>query len=180
QLASERPEFVFEGNEYGQGTAGASGLVPEIIANAPPHVPPASTSISPPKWFKVGVGLAAPNALAVLLVSNSPGPGPVYWVGPPFGAVPAGSTNAQGIGTVFTPCPLTPAAIGIPVYVQWVLDDGGTRALSDAAEFVPFQFYARPSVPCGGGGTARSRPRTRAPRALASDPKEFSARPDAP
>lgn len=140
QLASERPEFVFEGNEYGQGTAGASGLVPEIIANAPPHVPPASTSISPPKWFKVGVGLAAPNALAVLLVSNSPGPGPVYWVGPPFVAVPAGSTNAQGIGTVFTPFPLTPAAIGIPVYVQWVLDDGGTRALSDAAEFVPFQF----------------------------------------
>ena len=37
QLASERPDFnPFEVNEYGNGTPGSSGLVSEIIANAPP------------------------------------------------------------------------------------------------------------------------------------------------
>ena len=137
QLASERPDFApFEVNEFGNGTAGPSGLVPEIIANAPPHV---STITTAPSWFKVGVGNTVGNATAAVLVSGSAGPGPVRWVGVPFVSV-AASTNAQGIGTSFNAVPLSTSAIGVPVFVQWSVVDGGQRATSDAAKFVPFQF----------------------------------------
>jgi hypothetical protein len=140
ELCSERPDFdPFEGNEYGNGTPGSSGLVSEIIANAPPHVPGPTSSVAS-IWFKVGVGNAPANAPISLLVSASAGPGPVLWVGQPFVSVPAGTTNAQGIGTVFTPFPLTSSTVGIPVFTQWMVADGLVRAFSDAAKFVPFTF----------------------------------------
>jgi cytochrome c peroxidase len=140
ELASERPDFnPFEVNEYGNGTPGASGLVSEIIANAPPLVP-GPTSSTANGWFKVGVGNAPANTPIALLVSGSAGPGPVLWVGQPFVVVSGGTTNAQGIGTVFTPFPLTPSSVGVPVFVQWTVADGPTRAFSDAAKFVPFTF----------------------------------------
>jgi cytochrome c peroxidase len=141
ELASERPDFdPFEGNEYGSGTPGGSGLVSEIIANAPPHVPGPSPSIAANNWFKVGVGNAPANAPIALLISASAGPGPVLWVGQPFVSVSGGTTNAQGIGTVFTPFPLTSSSVGVPVFTQWMVADGPARAFSDAAKFVPFAF----------------------------------------
>jgi hypothetical protein len=141
QLASERPDFnPFEVNEYGNGTAGASGLVSEIIANAAPLVP-GPTSSTANGWFKVGIGNAPANAPIALLISASAGPGPVVWVGQPFTSVSGGTTNAQGIGTVFTPFPLTPSSVGVPVFTQWSLVDGPVlQAFSDAARFVPFTF----------------------------------------
>jgi len=140
ELASERPDFnPFEVNEYGNGTPGASGLVSEIIANAPPHVPGPTTATS--GWFKVGIGKAPANSAIALLISNSAGPGPVLWVGQPFVSVSGGTTNAQGIGTVFMPFPLTPSTVGVPVFTQWAVDDGAlVQAFSDAARFVPFTF----------------------------------------
>jgi cytochrome c peroxidase len=136
QLASERPDFnPFEGNEYGNGTPGPSGATPEIIANSPALVPKTGAST----WFKLGVGSAPPGANASLMFSGSPGPGPVIWIGS-FSAVPAAPTNAEGITTVHVPFPLVPAAVGVPVFVQWFVDDSGVPAFSDAAKLTPFQF----------------------------------------
>jgi hypothetical protein len=138
QLASERPEFVFEGNEYGVGTPGASNLTPEILCNAPPlvHKP----GISANAWFKVGVGNAPANASSILMVSQTPAGGPVFWVGGSITFTPAIVTNAQGIGTTHTPVALTNAVIGIPFFCQWIIADNSTFAFSDAARFTPFQF----------------------------------------
>ncbi|MCP4966222.1 MAG: hypothetical protein GY926_13440 [bacterium] len=138
QLASERPEFVFEANEFGNGTAGPSGLVPEIIANMPPLVlPNGSTAVN---WFKVGVGNTVPNARTALLVSNVQGTGPVLWVGNPFVLVAVPSANANGIATAQLPFLLDTASIGVDVFVQFIIDDNGVRASSNAATFRPFQF----------------------------------------
>jgi hypothetical protein len=141
-LASERPEFEFESNEYGVGTPGGPSIAPpEIIANAPPLVPKPTPTVSQ-VWFKIGVGRAPANAAAAVMFSGSPGPGPVIWVGQPFFTAAAGNTNAQGIGTAFQPFPLTNSAIGVPVFTQWTIasDASTRRAFSDAAKFVPFQF----------------------------------------
>lgn len=139
QLASERPEFVFESNEYGVGTAGSSGLIPEIIANSPPLVigPTPAPAVN---WFKIGVGNAVANAPSALIWSNMDAPGPVIWVQAPFVAVFAGNTNAQGINTVHVPFPLTSTSIGLGFFTQWVVRDGALQASSNAAKFVPFQF----------------------------------------
>ena len=138
QLASERPEFVFESNEYGLGTAGSSGLIPEIIANSPPLVlgPTTTPTVN---WFKVGVGNAPANSFSALLWSNMAA-GPGLLVQPPFAVVLAGNTNAQGINTVHVPFPLNTPSIGTSVFTQWIVIDGSTRALSNGAEFKPFQF----------------------------------------
>jgi len=143
-LASERPEFVFEGNEYGVATPGPSGTLPEIIANAVPHVPIASLSgisAAPRHWFKVGVGNAMANTPAVLMVSLTPGPGPVVWVGPSTGSLSASvMTNSQGIATHHSPFPLNTSTIGTDFFVQWMIMEPLGRAFSDAATFRPFQF----------------------------------------
>ena len=142
QLASERPEFFpFEVNEFGNGTAGPSGFVPEIIANSPPLVTkPLPSGGMPHNWFKIGVGEAVQGAPAILLLSNAPGGGPVVWVGPGMWSVPVGTTDAQGIATVHVPFPLVPATVGVPFFAQWLIDDHGRRSFSNAARFVPFWF----------------------------------------
>ena len=145
ELASERSDFnPFEGNEYGNGTPGPSGFVPEIIANSPPLVlklTPILIGTPPPvNHFKVGVGNALPGTSAILLVSASAGPGPVVWVGPAVGFGTSVVTNAQGIATIHTPFPLTTAAIGMTVFSQWMVLESGGQAFSDAATFTPFQF----------------------------------------
>jgi cytochrome c peroxidase len=141
ELASERADFnPFEGNEYGTGTAGPSALVPEIIANAPPLAfkLAVTPSFRPRSWFKVGVGNAPPNANATLMFSGTAAAGPVLWVGPQITNVNAGTTNAQGIATAFTPFPINPSVVNVPVFVQWTIADGAGAAFSDAARFVPF------------------------------------------
>lgn len=140
ELASERLG-PFEANEYGVGTPGASGLTPEIIANVPPMVTkPLPSGTMPIDWFKVGVGEAAPFAPAYLLVNTIDDVGPTLWVGPGFTVLFIGNTSPEGIATAHVPFPLIPATIGTAFYTQWMLDDGGVRAFSNAAKFVPFQF----------------------------------------
>jgi len=144
QLASLRPEFsTFEGNEYGNGTAGPSTIVPEIIANMPPLVTkPMQGGAQAPSWFKVGVstGPALAGAPAAVLFSGAPANGPLRFIGGTiFSALPV-NLDAQGIGTSFNPFPLTASAIGVPVFVQWMVRDGGGIGASDAASFTPFQF----------------------------------------
>lgn len=148
RVAAELPPFdrpklysetvTFEGNEYGVGTPSGGGPTPEIIANSPPLVVGSGAS----DWFKVGVGQTWPGSSAVLMISASPAAGPVIWVGPLVAAVPAPlPTNADGIGTVHMPFPLTTAVIGVPFYVQWALRHGRYgRSYSDAAEILPFQW----------------------------------------
>ncbi len=143
ELASERADFSpFESNEFGNGTAGPSNLVPEIIANAPPLVFPLAVTpnFRPRSWFKIGVGNAPANAVASLMFSGSAGTGPVQWVASPFTTVSGGVTNAQGIGTAFSPLPLSSATVGVPVFAQWSIVDGAGVCFSDAAKFTPFQF----------------------------------------
>lgn len=143
QLASLRPELEFEINEYGTGTAGPSAIVPEIIANMPPLVTkPVFGGPLAPNWFKVGVGSgpAMAGAPAAVLFSGAPANGPLRFIASPFmSAVPV-NLDAQGIGTSTNPFPLTTAAIGVPVFVQWMVRDGAGVATSNAAEFLPFQF----------------------------------------
>lgn len=130
-----RSEVVpFETNEYGNGTAGPSGLVSEIIANVPEKVVGPGAG----QWFKIGVGNAPAGRPAFLLFSNAIGSGPVLWVGPGFTSVAAPNTNAEGISTIHVPFPLTPATLGLPFYTQWMIDDSGTRAFSNAALFQPY------------------------------------------
>ena len=148
RVANEQPPFdrpklyseivTFEGNEYGVGTPSGGGPTPEIIANSPPLVVDPGAS----EWFKVGVGQTWPGSSAVLMISPSPATGPVIWVGPLIAAVPAPlPTNADGIGTVHMPFPLTTSVIGVPFYVQWALRHGRYgRSYSDAAEMLPFQW----------------------------------------
>ena len=142
ELASERSEFFpFETNEYGVGTAGPSGTVPEIIANSPPLVTkPLPGGGFPVNWFKIGVGHCPPNRPAFLLVNTLDASGPTLWVAPGFTVVPSGNTNPQGIATAHVPFPLTTATIGTAFYTQWMIDDFGIRAFSNAAKFSPFQF----------------------------------------
>ncbi|MEM7307687.1 MAG: cytochrome-c peroxidase [Planctomycetota bacterium] len=135
ELASERPEFVFEANEFGVGTPGPSGNLPEIIANSPPLVPKAG-----PPHFKIGVGHALGSTPASLLVSTVPGPGPVIWVGPSLGLPPMTVTNPMGIGTLHAPFALSPGIIGVTFYTQWVVHEFFGPAHSNAAKFTPFQF----------------------------------------
>jgi cytochrome c peroxidase len=132
QLYSETQ--VFEGNEYGTGTAGASGAVPEIIANSPPLVLQAGAS----DWFKLGVGSAAPNATAMIMLGGAASGGPTIWVTSLFATLVAPPTNAQGIATIQQPVALTTAMIGIPFFCQWFVDDNGTASFSDAARITPF------------------------------------------
>lgn len=134
KLASE--VVPFESNEYGNGTPGPSGAVGEIIANVPLLVPKPGAA----NWFKMGVGHAPVNRPAFLLFSGSPGGGPVIWVGSPFAVVAAQNTNAEGISTIHVPFPATSSTVGMPIYTQWMFDDAGFRAFSDAAVVVPFQF----------------------------------------
>lgn len=138
ELASERSDFnPFEGNEYGVGTAGPSGLTPEILANAPPLVTTPGSFPNP--WFKVGVGNAPPLSSAMVMVSGSSAPGPTIWVGPAVFTPPV-TINAQGIGTVHSPLPLVPSSIGLKFFTQWIVSDGGGFGFSDAAVFKPFMF----------------------------------------
>jgi cytochrome c peroxidase len=130
-----RSEVVpFETNEYGNGTAGASGLVADIIANVPEKVVAGGAV----QWFKIGTGKGPAGRPAFLLFSNAIGTGPVLWVSAAFTSVAAPNTNAQGISTAHVPFPLNAAAIGLPFYTQWMFDDGGVRGFSDAALFVPY------------------------------------------
>jgi cytochrome c peroxidase len=132
QLYSETQ--VFEGNEYGLGTAGISGAIPEILANSPPHVLQPGAS----DWFKVGVGNAAPNATSMVMFGAAPAGGPTIWVTSLFATIVAPNTNAQGIGTLQQPVALTTAMIGVPFFCQWFVDDAGTASFSDAARITPF------------------------------------------
>ena len=129
-LYSER--VPFETNEYGTGTAGTGGLVPEILANAPPNVGNA--------FFKVGVGNALAGATAILSVSNTQAGGPNIWIGPPTTNVVT-TINAQSIGTASLPIANDPTLIGTPMFMQWTIVDPAapfSRARSDAAGFTIF------------------------------------------
>ena len=147
ELASERPEFEFESNEFGNGTAGPSGLVPEIIANAPPLVAKPNVSTVQTSWFKVGVGEALGGATALLLVSDHPGYGPILWVGNNFHVAVSTTTNADGIATAHTPFPLTTSTVGHTFYTQWAIDEGYGTAYSNAAKFTPFRFKCPKNKP---------------------------------
>ena len=50
------------------------------------------------------------------------------------------TTNANGIATDHLPFPVSTATLGVTFFCQWMIVDGGVRALSDAASFTPFQF----------------------------------------
>ena len=143
QLASLRPELEFEVNEYGNGTSGPSGIVPEIIANMPPLVtkPVAGGGLAP-NWFKVGVGTgpALGGSVAAVLFSGAPANGPLRFIAPPIMNASLVNLDAQGIGTSLVPFPLTTSAIGVPVFAQWMGRDGAGIGASNAAQFVPFQF----------------------------------------
>jgi hypothetical protein len=141
ELASERPDYnPFEGNEYGFGSTGASGTLPEIVANGVPVV--LGPSITPviTTHFKVGVGNAAPLTQALLLVGTAAANGPTLFVGGLVSLTTPVMTNAQGIGTIHMPVPLTTSSVGIPFFTQWVILESGGSSFSDAARFVPFQF----------------------------------------
>lgn len=129
----------FEANEFGNGTPGASGLVPEIIANAPPlvHKPGIINNI----WFKIGVGNTTANSPAVLMFSNTAGAGPIFWLGGLISNAPMVMTNPMGIATAEQPLPLVAGMLGVSFFTQWqIMEPTFTVAFSDAAKFVPFQF----------------------------------------
>ncbi len=125
----------FGANEYGRGAASRGLRIPEIIANAPPHVvQPGERS-----WFKVGAGNAPPRAAATLAIGTSPAPGPVVWVGGHLTFLST-TTNGSGLATMQQPIPMATAVLGVPFYAQWFFVPVSGQASSNAAEFVPFRW----------------------------------------
>jgi len=132
----------FEGNEFGAGTSNGVS-VPEIIAYSPAVVPP---NASTPSHFKIGVGRAAPNELALLFRSGTAGDGTLFggvavWLAlNELRLVKVTTTDAGGIATAHIDIAPEPSLVGSSAFWQWSFGDGSA---SDAAETV---FYPAPRL----------------------------------
>lgn len=129
----------FGANLTGPGSPGTGGLVPAMIANAPPKL--GNTA------FKFGVGRAKPGAAAQLWFAPTLAPGQVI-NGVPFelhrGTAQLLNTltvSAAGTATVHRPIGTSPALLGVQVHYQWLVVDAaaaGGLAASPAASFTLF------------------------------------------
>lgn len=131
ELASERPEHVFEGNEFGAPISGLS--TPEIIADALALIPGTGGT----SHFRVGVGKCLPNSAAVFGFQVLPSTS--------FAFMPVTSTNGNGIATTHIDLPpgaASPLAGLTAIGRWWVIDAGapGGLAQSDSASWTLFQF----------------------------------------
>jgi hypothetical protein len=131
ELASERPEHTFEGNEFGAPISGQS--TPEIIADALALIPGNGGT----SHFRVGVGNCLPNVTAIFGVQVLPST--------TFVAMPVTATNGNGIATTHIDLPpgaASPLAGLTAIGRWWVVDPGapGGVALSDSASWTLFQF----------------------------------------
>ncbi len=132
-LASERPEHVFESNEFGTAIAGFSS--PEIIANSPAYLPPPGS----PVHFKVGVANCIPGATARLEILVPPSTVPIFMA--------STTVNGAGFATTFVSLPLTtisPSGAGPMTFIgRWSVKDPGAPlnlAKSNSARWTTFNF----------------------------------------
>lgn len=131
ELASERPEHVFEGNEFGFAISGLS--TPEIIANAPAHIPYSGGT----SHFKVGVANCLPGSSAVLGLQFPPN-NTIFFQS-------AVSVNPVGFATshIVLPPQTGSTLIGVQVIGRWLVQDSGAPggvAQSNSARWTMFQF----------------------------------------
>ena len=131
ELASERPEHTFEGNEFGAAISGLS--TPEIIADAPALIP-GNLGTS---HFRVGVGNCPPSTTAIFGFQVLPSTS--------FSFMPATLTNAGGIATTHIDLPPGAASplAGLTAIGRWFVADPGAPAgvaQSDSASWTLFQF----------------------------------------
>lgn len=132
ELASERPEHAFEGNEFGAAVSGLS--TPEIIANAPAFLPPTGF----PQHFKIGVANCIPGATATLGVLVPPST--------TIKLLPPVTVNARGFATVHVKIPLDSVGIdSVQTFsARWFVTDAGAPsglAQSNSARWTPFNFF---------------------------------------
>lgn len=115
------------------GTAGTGGIVPQIIAADPTFLGNAS--------FRIGLDRALGGATARLLVSNSAPVGGQLVNARSFPVVVAQGTGAgNGLATVHWALKAPALTQGVPVFVQWVVNDAGAAggtALSAVMQITP-------------------------------------------
>ena len=145
----DRPMLFTESNrvpqEYGHGTTGSNGFVPDAVAIEPPHLGNAR--------FTVGVedGLGGIFAALVLSLSEAaPGGYPAFGVQVFLGndtmithslVALAGNGAGTGWGSLVVPLPSAPAFGGVPIHLQWFsLDAGGPQGIT-ASEAIRFTLF---------------------------------------
>ena len=131
ELASERPEHIFEGNEFGAAVSGFT--TPEIIANSPAYDAPPGIS----EAFKVGVANCRPGATARLGILIPPSTSMIF--------MPAETVNASGFATSHIKLPLPGlSTVGPQTFsARWFVDDAGApsgTAQSNSARWTTFNF----------------------------------------
>jgi cytochrome c peroxidase len=123
------------------GRAGSGGIVPAIIATAPPYIGNAQ--------FKIGLDRALGGATAHLAVSSSPPVGGVIARESLLGPVTVPGTGA-GAGPATLHWPIMPGSVtqGQVVYVQWVVSDPGAAGGEALSAPVQVRYF------CGQVGCA--------------------------
>ncbi|MFO1052046.1 MAG: cytochrome c peroxidase [Planctomycetota bacterium] len=132
----------FGSNLTKPSTPSIPGWTPLMIADVPPLVEKVGGS----SWWKIGVGsngagLGGPampaNSSAMLFFGTSDAnPGPFYLTGPVW--LGSQLSTPQGFATAHVPIVLTPAMIGTPGYLQWmVIDPSGWVGFSESAVYTP-------------------------------------------
>ena len=142
QFPFDRPTLLSErlppiGAQYGLGTAGSGGAVPNILAGVPANIGNVD--------FKVGIGNALGGAPAVLVTSAAAALPGTQFAGINLNVAlpdilqlfiplegPAGLPG-RGFGTVQLPLPFDTGLRGVTLFTQWfVVDPNGTSGASSS------------------------------------------------
>lgn len=131
ELASERPEHAFEGNEFGFPISGTT--TPEMLANAPAFVPDTGRT----SFFKIGLANCIPGNIAILGLQFPPSTS--------FSFLPVETISTAGFATTHFPIPAQTgsALIGLTAVGRWFVQDAqapGGIAESRSARWTLFQL----------------------------------------
>ena len=138
QFPFDRPTLYSEAHPFGQNvygapTPGPSNRLARIIAHEPPKVAQPGQD----HWFKVGVGDAPGDSIAVLMLADAPQLGSPILVHSVFANLTT-MTNREGIATMQHPTMLDPSMVDVPMVCQWMISDFGVPSFSNAAVLTPF------------------------------------------
>jgi cytochrome c peroxidase len=142
QFPFDRPTLLSErlppiGAQYGLGTAGSGGAVPNILAGVPANIGNVD--------FKVGIGNALGGSPAVLVTSTAAAAPGTQFAGINLNVAlpdilqlfiplegPSGLAG-RGFGTIQLPLPFDTGLRGVTLFTQWfVVDPNGTSGASSS------------------------------------------------
>lgn len=146
----ERPTLRSEvtptdGRLFGAGTPGSGGLVPALIADAPPGLGSQS--------FRIGLGDALGGAQAWLALGIHRAPDgtsmkgiPVYVEIAAREAIPvvlSGASAGQGCATFHADLPNDPALVGLEFFAQWFVFDPSAAGDVASSRGAAFELFSR-------------------------------------